>query len=193
MITLHTVTPADAPEIARIYAPYVETTTVTFEYVPPTAEEFARRISHTLPQYPYLKAVEDGRTIGYAYASSLHPRAAYQWATELSVYLDMNCTGRGVGKALYKALMELLLRQGYVVAYGCIALPNEPSIALHQKLGFTLSGTWERSGYKFGKWLDVVWLQKFLCPLPSSPKEPTAFSQLPPEEVSQILSRYTIQ
>lgn len=193
MITLHTVTPADAPEIARIYAPYVETTTVTFEYVPPTAEEFTRRICHTLPQYPYLKAVEDGRTIGYAYASSLHSRAAYQWATELSVYLDRNCTGRGVGKALYKALMELLLRQGYVVAYGCIALPNEPSIALHQKLGFTLSGTWERSGYKFGKWLDVVWLQKFLCPLPSSPKEPTAFSQLPPEEVPQILSRYTIQ
>ena len=106
-LLIRPVTPGDAAALAAIYAPYVEGTAITFEYDVPPAEEFARRIAHTLEHYPYLAAERDGTILGYAYAGPFGSRAAYDWTTELSVYLRMDCRGGGIGTQLYLSLIHI--------------------------------------------------------------------------------------
>ena len=118
-----------------IYAPYVRDTAITFEYEVPTAAEFGARLHHVLPEYPWLVCRAPGQVLGYAYAHRHMERAAYGWNVECSVYVLGSARGRGVGRALYGALLALLRLQGVVNAYGCIAVPNEPSA------GTTSSGT----------------------------------------------------
>ena len=153
---LRLVTPEDAEALAAIYAPYVTGTTVTFEYDAPDAAEFRRRIAEILPQYPYLCAVEDGRIAGYAYAHRYAARAAYGWSAETSVYVDRERRGRGVGAALYGALLALLKMQRVQNVYGVIALPNPASEKLHEAFGFTPVATNRQVGYKHGRWLDTL-------------------------------------
>lgn len=161
-IIIREVTEADAAELLSIYGPYVEKTAVTYEYVVPSLEEFRERIRNTGKRYPYFAAVEDGKILGYAYASPFHPRAAFAWAAEATVYLRMEERGRGIGRLLYTALEEALRKQNVVNVNACIADPNPQSIAFHEAMGYRIVGRFTQCAYKLGEWRGIVWMEKFL-------------------------------
>jgi len=160
MLKIRPVTLEDAPELVRIYAPYVEKTAITFEYQVPTIEEFEGRIEKTLQRFPYLVAEVDGQVLAYAYASTYYDRSAYDWAVEVSVYVDQDHRGQGLGSRLYEALEMELEARGYLRFLACIALPNPASIALHEKRGYVKVAHFPKIGYKFDLWHDIVWMQK---------------------------------
>jgi len=171
--------PEDAAAIAAIYRPYVEESRISFEEAAPDAGEIARRMAGDKPGFhPWLVAEDDGRLLGYAASSPFRTRAAYRWIVESGIYLDPAATGRGVGRELLTQLMELLGRQGYAAVIGAIALPNEASVALHEKLGFFHTGTYRQVGFKKGEWLDVGLWQKELAARGSSPHEPLPFESV---------------
>ena len=151
---------ADAAAIRAIYQPYVTETAITFEVNVPTVPEFERRITKTLAQYPYLVAEVGGKVLGYAYASTYYDRSAYDWAVEVSVYVDQDHRGNGLGSRLYEALESELEARGYLRFLACIALPNPASIALHEKRGYVQVAHFPKIGYKFNKWHDIIWMQK---------------------------------
>lgn len=163
----------DAPALLAIYARYIPTS-VTFETETPSIADFAGRIRDISAMYPYLVLLEEGRPIGYAYAHRARERAAYDWYVELSVYLDPDHTGRGLGPRLYGLLMDLLAMQGIRTAMGCVTLPNPASEAMHTAMGFRLAGVSRKAGYKDGAWHDVGWYEKPLAPydIPPAPVIP---------------------
>ena len=154
----------DGDACAAIYAPYVTGSGVSFEEAAPTAQQFSARIAATSARYPWLVLVDGGRVVGYAYASAHHERAAYRWAVDVAVYVDSGHHGRGAGRRLYEALLELLCRQGLRIACAGIALPNDASVGLHRALGFEHVGTYREIGWKAGAWRDVAWWQLQLAP-----------------------------
>ncbi len=174
---LRLATPADAAACLSIYRPFVESSHTTFETEVPSLDEFARRISSTLAARPWIVAEEDGRVVGYAYASPIKDRIAYQWSVEVAIYVAADMRGRGVGRALYAALFRVLAGQGFVNAIGIIALPNDASIALHESLGFEKISHLKQIGFKLGAWHDSGWWQKRLAPLLSKPSPPRPLAQ----------------
>jgi phosphinothricin acetyltransferase len=157
--TLRDALPADAADIAAIYAHYVLTTPISMEVEPPDGAELARRIAEIQDAgLPWLVLVEDGQLVGYAYASKWRARPGYRHAVESSVYLDPARRGRGHGLRLYQALLARLEGRFHAVIGG-IALPNAPSIALHEKLGFRQVACFPEVGHKFGEWVDVGYWQ----------------------------------
>lgn len=124
----------DGKDIQRIYAPYVEKTNITFEYEIPTVSEMENRIVLTLENYPYLVALVDHKIVGYAYASRYRSRNAYEWDSELSIYLDEDYHGRGIAKVLYSQLLILLKMMNVQNVYACITHPNEKSERFHHRL-----------------------------------------------------------
>ena len=170
MSTIRTVRESDIPDLLAIYAPYVLNTAITFEYEVPSVEEFQRRVQKTLLKYPYLVLVEEGKILGYAYASTYYDRRAYDWSVEVSIYLNQEAKGQGLGSLLYDCLEDELESRGYLRFLACIALPNDRSISLHQKRGYEQVAHFPKIGYKFGKWHDIVWMQKSLTP-PDDMKE----------------------
>lgn len=151
---------ADAAAIRDIYAPFVTDSATSFEAEPPDVATIETRIREQRERFPWLVAEGGGDVLGYAYASPHRAaRKAYQWCVEVSIYLHARMRRRGLGRALYGALFDLLRRQGYVNAYAGITLPNEGSTRLHESLGFRPVGVYPRVGFKFGKWHDVVWLE----------------------------------
>ena len=162
MLKIRPDTLADAPELVRIYAPYVENTAITFEYDVPTTEEFERRIEKTLQRFPYLVAEENDQVLAYAYASTYYDRSAYDWAVEVSVYVDQDYLGQGLGSRLYEALETELEARGFLRFLACISLPNPASIALHEKRGYVQVAHFPKIGYKFDHWHDIIWMQKTL-------------------------------
>lgn len=162
MIRIRSAQIEDAADLVAIYAPYVEDTAITFETEVPTVADFAGRIEKTLEKFPYLVAEEDGRVVGYAYASTYYARAAYDWTVELSVYVSKEARGKGIGSLLYDALEEDLTARGFMNFLACIALPNPASLALHKKKGYEQVAHFKNVGYKFDTWHDIVWLQKSL-------------------------------
>jgi phosphinothricin acetyltransferase len=166
-------TPADAPGCLDIYRPFVESSHSTFETDVPSVEEFAARIDKFTRTHPWIVAVEGERVLGYAYASPFKDRAAYQWTAEVSVYVAPDARRRGLGRALYQALLRCLRRQGYVNAVGLIAQPNEASVALHESMGFRRVAHLPGPGFKLGRWHDVGWWWLALGPLPESPADPS--------------------
>lgn len=171
-------TAEDAPAIAAIYEPIVRDTSISFETEAPDAGEVARRISGGMPAYPWLVATEDGAMLGYAYASRHRSRSAYRWAVDVSVYVDASYQRRGVGSRLYAVLIDLLSAQGYRNAFAGIALPNPASVGLHESAGFAYLGTYERVGWKNGRWHDVGWWQLSLGTGEEAPAEPRALDEL---------------
>ena len=169
-ITIRTATPDDAAALLAIYAPYVTKTAITFEYDVPTAEEFARRIRHTLERYPYLVAVLGGEIVGYAYAAEFKNRAAYQWAVETSIYLRGDVQRRGIGAQLYEALEQRLRQQGILNMNACISYPvvecdpylTLQSVRFHERMGFALLAHFHKCGLKFGRWYDMVWMERLI-------------------------------
>lgn len=162
MIEIRVATSADASALAAIYTPYVQETTITFDYDVPSEADFVQRIEETLRTYPYYLAEENGVILGYAYAHAYKERAAYDWAVEVSVYVDREKRGNGAGKRLYQALEETLAKQNVAILTACITGGNQGSIDFHEKLGYQEVANFPRIGYKFDQWLDVIWLQKFL-------------------------------
>lgn len=165
--------PADAAAVRDIYAPFVSDSSVSFEVEPPDAAEMARRIREIGGRYPWLVLEEGSGILGYAYASPHRARPAYRWCAEVSVYVRADARGRGVGRALYGALLGLLRRQGFVNAYAAVTLPNPASVALHEAVGFARVGVFPRIGFKRGTWHDLLWLHLRLQD-PASPAEPLA-------------------
>ena len=153
-------TEADIPEILAIYAPYIENTTITFEYNVPTYEEFLQRFRSITQQFPWLVWEEDGRVLGYAYGSTPFQRDAYRWCAEDSIYLHPDAQGRGIGTKLCTALEKILFHQGYRRIYALITAENQNSVTFHQKLGYTHRGLLPDAGYKFGRWIGVIWMDK---------------------------------
>jgi phosphinothricin acetyltransferase len=180
-------TAEDDAAMAAIYAPYVEGSAISFEAVPPTADEMRRRFEDTLPRYPWLVAVEGPEVLGYAYGHRFAERDAYGWSVETSIYLHPDARGRGVGRALYRALVDLLTAQGYRQAFGGIALPNQASVALHESLGYRRVATYAEVGFKLRAWHDVGWWQRPLDIADSSPRAPTAVDELDPALVERVL------
>ncbi len=163
----------DAAACAAIYAPYVETTPISFEERPPDAREMGARIERVTATHPWLVAEAGGEVVGYAYACRLQERPAYRWAAEVSVYVDVAQRGHGYGRALYEALFERLRRQRLQIAWAGITLPNEASTRLHERLGFVKTGVNPRIGWKHGSWHDVSWWQLDLVPAGADdPPEP---------------------
>lgn len=188
-MTIRLAKPEDAQALLDIYAQSIQTP-ITFEYVLPSLPEFRERIIRIGRQYPYLVAEEKGRILGYAYAHTLRDWPAYQWAAELSIYLDRTARGRGLGTRLYQLLMELLALQRVNMVYGCVTAPNPASEALHLHQGFQCCGVFHRSGYKNGRWWDVLWFEKCIGNDPVAPAPPLPFSQLRLEQVQGVLQRF---
>ena len=153
-------TEADVPQILAIYAPYIENTTVTFEYNVPSQKAFLERFRRITAQFPWLVWEEDGKILGYAYGSAPFARDAYRWCAEDSVYLLPEARGRGIGAALCTALEKILFYQGYRRIYALITAENRSSVTFHQKLGFRLRGDFPDAGFKFGRWIGVIWMDK---------------------------------
>lgn len=171
--------PADAAAIAAIYRPYVESSRISFEEEAPDASEMARRIEGEFPgRHPWLVAESDGRVLGFASSSPFRSRRAYRWVAESGIYLTPDAKGRGIGRALLSRLVELLQQQGYVAVIGAIALPNEASVALHERLGFVHTGTYRQVGFKLGEWLDVGLWQRELAPRVAGQPEPISVNAL---------------
>ena len=158
-------TEKDLSAMLAIYKPYVENTTYSFEYEVPSMEVFTRRFYDHVAQFPWLVWEEDGNLLGYAYAGAPWERSAYRWCAEVSIYLAPSIHGRGIGRQLYARLEEILKKQGYRVAYALITTENEGSVRFHERLGYAYHSTFENCGYKMGRWLGVIWLQKWLNPL----------------------------
>ena len=159
-LTLRHADPArDAAACAAIYGPYVTATATSFEDLAPTAAQVAERIERTSRTHPWIVLDDDQRVAGFAFASQHQERAAYRWAANVAVYVDPACQGRGAGRALYVALLDLLRRQGLRVACAGITLPNDASVGLHRAVGFEHVGTYRAIGWKAGAWRDVAWWQ----------------------------------
>ena len=153
-------TEKDIPEILEIYAPYVENTTVSFEYDVPCLKTFTQRFYTITAQFPWLVWEEEGRILGYAYASAPFERAAYRWCAEPSIYLRPEARGREIGRKLYAVLEAILEKQGYRVLYALITGENTPSIRFHEKEGYFAKTEFTNCGYKFNRWLSLIWMEK---------------------------------
>lgn len=178
-LTIRMATLEDAEALLQIYAPYVTSTAITFEYTVPTVEQFKERMALTLQRYPFLVVLQDDIICGYAYASVFKPRVAYDRAVETTIYLKDTSRGTGIGRQLYEALESLLRKQNVINLYACItsAAPSYVDAAselFHSKLGYTKVAHFSNCGYKFDQWFDVIWMEKFLkehvdCPAPFIP------------------------
>ncbi len=162
--------PADAAAVRDIYAPFCESSAVTFEESPPTESEMADRIESTLETYPWLVCELEGRVAGYAYAGTLRKRRAYQWTVELSVYVAESARGAGVGRALYESLFAILERQGVCDAYAVTTVPNPETERFHERLGFERVVDFPAMGYTEGGWHDVAWWRYSVAEKPADPE-----------------------
>jgi len=152
--------PSDNAAICRIYNHYVLHTVVSFEEEAVAPEEMARRIeSVAAAGLPWLVLEEEGRLIGYAYTTPWKTRPGYRYAVESSVYLEAPTGGKGYGSRLYAELLAELRRRPLRTVIGGIALPNDASVRLHEKLGFRKVAHFERVGWKCGRWVDVGYWQ----------------------------------
>lgn len=148
--------PADAAAICAIYNPYISSTTFTFEEAAVAESDMAQRIADVgTASLPWLVAEVGGKVVGYAYATKWRVRPAYRYSVESTVYVDRAFIGQGIGRALYEVLLDELRRLGLHLVIGGIALPNEGSIGLHEKVGFQKVAHFAEVGMKFGRWIDV--------------------------------------
>ena len=184
-LTIRTAVPEDAGELLRIYRPYVEETAISFELEVPSVEEFRGRIQKVLSRYPYLVAEKNGKIAGYTYVSPFIGRAAYDWSVETSIYLDRDCRRQGIGRRLYESLEEILKEMHVLNVNACIGYPKEEdayltknSARFHAHMGYTLVGRFHDSGYKFGRWYDMIWMEKMIGDHPEHPLPVVPFPKL---------------
>lgn len=168
-VTLRLATTEDAEAILNIYGPYIRNTAITMEYEVPTVEQFKQRIQKTLVNYPYLVAEQDGRIVGYAYAGRFHERAAFYRSAEVSIYLDKSIHKKGLGRMLYEELEKQLKNLGILNIYASIAYTDCPdeyvdnnSKDFHGHMGYELVARFHKCAYKFGRWYDLIWMEKMV-------------------------------
>jgi phosphinothricin acetyltransferase len=187
-IDIRMATVADAEAIRAIYAPYVTDSAITFEYDVPSVEEMARRIRTVQERHVWLVATDtEGAIAGYAYASPFKERAAYQWAVETSIYVRRDVKRRGIGKLLHDALEKAMKAQGILNMNACISYPaSDPtpqasglrpqtsdsrpdapdltldSVRFHERMGYTRVAHFHLCGRKFGRWYDMIWMEKHI-------------------------------
>lgn len=176
--TIRLATEGDAEAVTAIYTPIVEQTHISFETHPPTIGEMAQRIRNTVERLPWLVCEYNGQITGYAYASPHKERPAYQWAVDVSVYVNEVWRRKGIASALYESLFALLDLQGLCNAYAVIALPNPQSVTFHESHGFEKVGVYRNVGYKNGKWRDVGHWELPLQSLETPPSPPTPLHEL---------------
>lgn len=193
---IRTAAAADAEGILAVYAPYIQKTAITFEYEVPSPEEFRRRISGTLKRHPYLVAERDGIILGYAYAGPFIGRAASGWAAEVSIYLREDACKLGLGRRLYQALEDIARAQNILNLNASIAVSEagDPYVTrnsadFHAHLGYRQVAEFHRCGYKFGRWYNLIWMEKFIGEHTGAPAPVIPFPALSPE----ILRRLGIQ
>lgn len=155
-------TKEDLARILEIYTPYITEMTTSFEYEIPSKETFEKRFESITQFYPWLVMEVDGKIVGYAYLSRAFERKAYRFIADLSVYLDLSERGKGYGKALVEEIESIARRMNLCMIYSLITEENTASVAFHEKMGYRYMATFPKSGYKFGKWLSVVWYEKRL-------------------------------
>jgi phosphinothricin acetyltransferase len=161
---LRSASAADAAPICAIYNNYVETTTITFEEDAVTEQDMAQRIADVgAAKLPWLVLEVSDKVVGYAYATKWRARPAYRYSVESTIYLDREFAGRGLGRMLYSELLDQLRERGLHLVIGGIALPNESSVALHEKLGFSKAAHFTEVGMKFGRWIDVGYWELHLA------------------------------
>ena len=182
--------PADAEGILAIYAPYITDTSFTFESEVPSVNDFSKRIIAYLDNWPWLVCEMNGIIAGYAYGSKYRERIGYQWCVECSVYIHDNFQRKGIAKALYTALLDILKKQGYRNVYAVINLPNDRSVKLHEACGFKWFADYENVGYKLGKWKTVGWWQLVINEYSDEPSPPVKFSELDKDQVEKIIEKY---
>jgi len=152
----------DFQRVCEIYNHYVLTTNASFEIDPVTVEEMERRVLEFTSMFPYLVYEDGGEVLGFCYASKWRPRLAYRYTAEVTIYLDEEHLGQGIGKQLYKELFASLQALGFHSLIAAIALPNEKSQALHESYGFKQVAHFKDMGYKLDHWIDVGYWQKML-------------------------------
>ena len=175
---LRIATEADLPAMLEIYAPYVLTSTASFEYDVPGEPEFLQRFRSYTQQFPWLVWEEDGQILGYAYASPPYTRAAYAWCAEPSIYLRPDAQGTGIAGKLYDALEVILACQGYHVLYALVTGENAASLRFHEKHGYVVRGKFPDCGYKFGRWVSLFWLEKRLVSGEFPMEKPTSWQSV---------------
>lgn len=168
-IVIRSVSLNDAEALLNIYAYYVKNTAITFEYDVPTLEEFKQRITNTLKKYPYLVVVKEGTILGYTYAGVFKNRAAYDWSAEVTIYLKYDAVKCGLGRMLYEALETEMKKRGFLNLYACIGYPIEEdeyltrnSAEFHAHVGYQTVGEFHKCGYKFGRWYNMIWMEKLI-------------------------------
>jgi len=185
MIRISTVNDAEA--FLDIYSPFILNSGITQETEIPRLEEFKKRIENTLANKPWLTAEINGKIAGYAYAGNHRERKGYQYCIEPSVYLHPDFYGRNIATALYDALFKILKLQGYVNAYAVITLPNERSVAFHEKFGFRYLTTFKNIGYKLNQWHDVCWWEYQINPYEAN--QLFSFNELNKDLVNKICNQ----
>jgi len=178
-MTLRWAAAGDGEALAAIYGPAVTGSVASFELEAPSAAEMARRVGATMPAHPWLVLERTGRVTGFAYAHPFHPRAAYDWSVETSIYVYPDHWRSGAGRALYTALLAILRAQGFCRAVAGVSLPNPASVGLHESMGFRPVGVYHRIGWKFGAWHDVGHWELDLRPDAGAPPPPVIATSLP--------------
>lgn len=162
-IVIRAAVAGDSSAIAEIYNHYVAQTVITFEEEAVSAPEMVRRIEDAgSASLPWLVAEREGKVVGYAYATPWRARSAYRFSVEVTVYVDPDCPRMGIGRRLYDELLPKLKARGAHAAFGVIALPNDASVALHERFGFAKVAHLKEVGWKFGRWIDVGYWQRLL-------------------------------
>ena len=159
----------DAKAISEIYSYYVLNTAISFEYEAPDENEFSTRISNTIKKYPYIVLEDEGEIKGYAYAGPFKTREAYRYSVENTVYVKRGEVKKGYGRMLIDALEKKLEEMGYENANACIAFTetedeylNNNSMEFHEHMGYTFAGRFHKCAYKFGRWYDMIWMEKLI-------------------------------
>ncbi len=191
-VKIRVATQEDAAKLLEIYAPYVQKTAITFEYQVPGLTEFRDRIGKTLARYPYLVAEREGDLLGYAYTGPFKERAAYDWSVEVSIYLKETMRGKGLGARLYRAIEQISGAQNILNLNACIGYPetedqylNRNSALFHSHLGYRMVGEFYKCGYKFGRWYNMVWMEKHIGEHGAAPAPVIWFPEL---DVTELLA-----
>lgn len=181
----------DCASMLDIYAPYITGTFITFECQVPTVQEFAKRVRSISEIYPWIVCQIDGCLAGYAYASRHHERVAYQWSVNLSVYIKNEYQRKGLARALYTTLFDLLRHLGYFRGLACITHPNSKSEGFHRDFGFKQVGLYHNVGYKLGRWHDVAWFEMAIKEPSQDPPDPLPVKSAGKAAVNAILQKNT--
>ena len=187
MISLRIARPEDAEAVLAIYAPYIENTAITFDYDVPSLEEFRAHMLEIMENYPFIVAEDDGKIVGYTYASTFRAREAYIYTAETSIYIKPEYQHTGIGRLLYEELEKYLIKQNIHTLYACITDTESEndehlkkgSTLFHANVAYKYIGSMKKCGYKFNKWYDIIWMEKILIePIDGEKLEFIPFSKL---------------